>query len=79
MPSFAADYFGSRNIGGIYGWILLGWGFAAIPSPLLIAHVRETTGTYTYAIYVVGFLMLISLTFPLLAARITRQRAEASA
>jgi OFA family oxalate/formate antiporter-like MFS transporter len=79
MPSFAADYFGSRNIGGIYGWILLGWGFAAIPSPLLIAHVRETTGTYTYAIYVVGFLMLVSLTFPLLAARITRQRAEASA
>jgi OFA family oxalate/formate antiporter-like MFS transporter len=79
MPSFAADYFGSTYIGGIYGWILLGWGFAAIPSPLLIAHVRETTGTYTYAIYVVGFLMLVSLTFPLIAARITKQRAEASA
>ncbi len=78
MPSFAADYFGSANIGGIYGWILLGWGFAAIPSPLFIAHVKEATGTYSYAIYLVGFLMLISLTFPLLAARITRQRAQAS-
>lgn len=80
MPSFAADYFGAANIGGIYGWILLGWGFAAIPSPLLIAHVRETTGTYEPAIYVVGALMLVSLTFPVIAARITsRQRAEASA
>ena len=80
MPSFAADYFGSTNIGGIYGWILLGWGFAAIPSPLLIARVRETTGTYEYAIYGVGFLMLVALIFPLIAARITsRQRAEANA
>ena len=80
MPSFAADYFGSTNIGGIYGWILLGWGFAAIPSPLLIARVRETTGTYEYAIYAVGFLMLVALIFPLIAARITsRQRAEANA
>ncbi len=78
MPSFAADYFGAQYIGGIYGWILLGWGFAAIPSPLLIAHVRETTGTYTYAIYVVGFLMLVSLTFPLIAARITRQQHAAA-
>jgi MFS transporter, OFA family, oxalate/formate antiporter len=81
MPSFAADYFGATYIGGIYGWILLGWGFAAIPSPLLIAHVRETTGTYEPAIYVVGALMLVSLTFPVIAARITsRQRAaQASA
>ena len=78
MPSFAADYFGAQYIGGIYGWILLGWGFAAIPSPLLIAHVRETTGTYAYAIYVVGFLMLVSLTFPLIAARITRQQHAAA-
>ena len=39
MPSFTADLFGSKYVGGIYGWILLGWGFAAIPSPLLIAHI----------------------------------------
>ncbi len=71
MPSFAADYFGSAYIGGIYGWILLGWGFAAIPSPLFIAHIRESTGTYEYAIYGIGFVMLISLTFPIIAARIT--------
>lgn len=37
MPSFTADYFGTKFVGGIYGIILLAWGLAAIPSPLLIA------------------------------------------
>jgi OFA family oxalate/formate antiporter-like MFS transporter len=70
MPSFTADFFGSRYVGGIYGWILLGWGFAAIPSPLLMAHVHDRTGTYEYAIVVIGFVMVVSLIFPLLARRI---------
>ena len=78
MPSFVADYFGSTYIGGIYGWILLGWGFAAIPSPLLIARVRQTTGTYDYAIYAIGFVMLISLAFPVIAARMMRHNVAAS-
>src|SRR5215469_11720856 len=43
MPSFSADFFGARYRGGIYGWILLEWGAAAIPSRMLIARVRETT------------------------------------
>src|SRR6185369_10850003 len=33
MPSFTADFFGARYMGGIYGWILLAWGAGAIPSP----------------------------------------------
>ena len=73
MPSFTADFFGSRYMGGIYGWILLGWGFAAIPSPLLIAYVHDRTGTYEYAIFVIGFVMMISLLFPILAWRIVKR------
>jgi OFA family oxalate/formate antiporter-like MFS transporter len=26
MPSFTADFFGPKYMGGIYGWILLAWG-----------------------------------------------------
>ena len=73
MPSFTADFFGSRYMGGIYGWILLGWGFAAIPSPLLIAHVHDVTGTYEYAIFVIGFVMIIALIFPVLAWRMVKR------
>jgi MFS transporter, OFA family, oxalate/formate antiporter len=70
LPSMTADFFGPKYVGGIFGWILLGWGFAAmIPSPLLIAHVRQTTGTYDYAIYTIGFVMLFSLILPVLARR----------
>ena len=73
MPSFTADFFGARNMGGIYGWILLAWGAAAIPSPLLIAHVRETTGSYTGAIRVIAVVMLLSMGLPLLARRPAQQ------
>jgi OFA family oxalate/formate antiporter-like MFS transporter len=77
MPSYTADFFGSKNVGGIYGWILLGWGLAVIPSPLIIAHVRETTGTYEYAIFAIGFVMLVALIFPLLGRRNAKRLALA--
>lgn len=64
MPSFTADYFGTRFVGGIYGIILLAWGLAAIPSPLMIARIREVTGTYSVAIYVIAVVMLISAALP---------------
>jgi OFA family oxalate/formate antiporter-like MFS transporter len=69
MPSFTADFFGSKYMGGIYGWILLAWGAGAIPSPLLIARVRQTTGVYAPAIHVIAVVMLIALVLPLLARR----------
>jgi len=67
MPSFTADFFGSRYMGGIYGWILLAWGAGAIPSPILIAHVRENTGSYIPAIHIVAMVMVCALVLPVLA------------
>ncbi len=69
MPSFTADFFGPKYMGGIYGWILLAWGLGAIPSPILIAHVRQGTGTYTPAIRVIAVVMLCSLILPILARK----------
>jgi hypothetical protein len=46
MPAFAADYFGSQNVGPIYGLMLTAWGVASAVSPLLIAYMRESTGSY---------------------------------
>lgn len=64
MPSFTADFFGSRYMGGIYGWILLAWGAAAIPSPILIAHLRQSTGRYDQAIYTVAAVMVAAIVLP---------------
>ncbi len=69
MPSFTADFFGSRYMGGIYGWILLAWGAGAIPSPILIAALRQNTGRYDQAIYIVAVVMVVAIALPLLVRR----------
>lgn len=69
MPSFTADYFGAKYMGGVYGWILLAWGAGAVPSPIMIAHFRQATGQYTSAIYVIAIVLAVSLVLPLIARR----------
>jgi OFA family oxalate/formate antiporter-like MFS transporter len=66
MPAFAADFFGTRNVGSIYGLILTAWGFAAVVGPTLIAHVRQSTGYYTTAVELISGIMLLSTGLPLL-------------
>src|ERR1700682_4244871 len=46
MPAFAADYFGPKNVGPIYGLMLTAWSFASVFGPLYIARMRETAGNY---------------------------------
>jgi OFA family oxalate/formate antiporter-like MFS transporter len=67
MPSFTADFFGAKYMGGIYGWILLAWGAAAVPSPIMIASIRQSTGGYGPAIHVIAIVMLCALVLPILA------------
>ena len=66
MPAFAADYFGSANVGSIYGLILTAWGFASAFGPLLIAHMRQTTGTYSSGLHAIALVMALSVVLPLL-------------
>jgi MFS transporter, OFA family, oxalate/formate antiporter len=66
MPAFAADYFGPKNVGPIYGLMLTAWGFASVFGPLLIAHMRETAGSYRGALHLIAGIMAISTLLPLL-------------
>jgi len=66
MPAFAADYFGPKNVGPIYGLMLTPWGFASVFGPLLIAHMRETAGSYRGALHLIAGIMAISTLLPLL-------------
>lgn len=64
MPAFAADYFGPRNVGSIYGLMLTAWGFGGVLGPLLIAYIRQNTGVYTEALYIIAVIMLLSAILP---------------
>ena len=60
MPSFAADYFGSRDVGTIYGLMLTAWGFGGVLGPLLISSILDATGSYTLAFYIIAGIMVVS-------------------
>jgi OFA family oxalate/formate antiporter-like MFS transporter len=66
MPAFTADYFGPKNVGPIYGLMLTAWGFASAFGPLLIAHMRETAGSYRGALHIIAGVMAISALLPIL-------------
>jgi OFA family oxalate/formate antiporter-like MFS transporter len=64
MPAFTADYFGPRDVGPIYGLMLTAWGFGSVLGPLLIAYVRESTGNYSEALYIISVIMLAGSVIP---------------
>ena len=64
MPAFAADYFGPKNVASVYGLMLTAWGVAGVTGPLLIANIRDTTGAYDSALYVIAGVMLVSAIVP---------------
>jgi OFA family oxalate/formate antiporter-like MFS transporter len=66
MPAFAADYFGPTNVGSIYGLMLTAWGFASAFGPLLIAHMRQSSGTFSGGLHVIAVVMLLSVVLPIL-------------
>src|SRR6202030_3232738 len=66
MPAFTADYFCPKNVGPIYGLMLTAWGFASVFGPLLIAHMRETAGSYRGALHVIAGVMAVSTLLPIL-------------
>jgi OFA family oxalate/formate antiporter-like MFS transporter len=66
MPAFAADYFGSKNVGPIYGLMLTAWGTASAFGPLLIAHMREVSGSYVSGLHIISGIMAVSILLPIL-------------
>lgn len=59
MPSFTADFFGTKYMGQIYGYILTAWGFGGLVGPLLAAWVKDHTGSFTGALpWVAGMLLV---------------------
>jgi OFA family oxalate/formate antiporter-like MFS transporter len=76
MPAFAADYFGTRDVGSIYGLMLTAWGFSSALGPLLIAYIREGTGHYSEALRIIAAIMLASSVLPLIVHPPPETRAQ---
>jgi len=69
MPAFAADFFGSKNAGTIYGAMLTAWSAGGIVGPLLIASID-----YRTTLFILAALMLISCALPLYARTLSPQK-----
>jgi OFA family oxalate/formate antiporter-like MFS transporter len=68
MPAFAADYFGTKNVGAIYGLMLTAWGSASAFGPMLIAFLRQSTGSYARGLHVIAGVMAVSVLLPLIVS-----------
>ncbi|HXM24818.1 MAG TPA: OFA family MFS transporter [Chthoniobacterales bacterium] len=66
MPAFAADYFGPKWVGSIYGLMLTAWGLAGVFGPLLIANIRQATGNYGGALIAIACILLVSSLLPVM-------------
>lgn len=67
-PAFAADYFGPRHTGPIFGLMLLPWAFPAAFGPLLFAYLRQSTGGYNQALYLIAGVLTVAMILPLLVS-----------
>ncbi len=63
MPAYAADTFGAKHLGSIYGKILLAWSAAGVAGPLLMEIIKQTYGGFQQALFlaagglVLGFII----------------------
>ena len=73
MPAFAADVFGPRNAGTVYGAMLTAWSAGAIAGPVLIASVP-----YRTALLVIAAGAAAGAALPLLAWAVERRGAAAA-
>lgn len=69
MPSFVADYFGTRSLGVLYGWVLLAWGAGGVAGPIFVALVKDHTGSFAGALPWIAALLLVAGVLPVVARR----------
>ncbi len=72
MPAFAADFFGPKNAGTIYGVMLTAWSAGAAVGPILISSMP-----YRTALVIIAVIVLFSAALPLLTRVLVRRDKEA--
>jgi OFA family oxalate/formate antiporter-like MFS transporter len=73
MPAFAADLFGPKNSGTIYGTMLTAWSAGAVAGPILISAVP-----YRPALYWIAALLAVASVIPLVVNALSVRRSQPS-
>ncbi|HZS78869.1 MAG TPA: OFA family MFS transporter [Ktedonobacteraceae bacterium] len=77
MPAFAADFFGPKNAGTIYGAMLTAWSAGGIVGPILITSFGTTKNPdYVTPLYIIAVIMLVSIVLPLVARALAKRRGD---
>lgn len=69
MPSFNADYFGTRYMGQNYGFIITAWGLAGLVGPYIAGAVKDKTGSFSGALVPMAIMMLIAIILPFITKK----------
>jgi MFS family permease len=69
MPSFNADFFGTKYLGQNYGFILTAWGTGGLVGPFIAAKVKDATGSFSGALLPMAVMLLVAIVLPFVAKK----------
>ncbi len=69
MPSFNADYFGTKYLGQNYGYILTAWGLGGLVGPFIAGKVKDATGSFAGALMPMAIMLLIAIVLPFITKK----------
>jgi len=72
MPSFTADFFGSKHLGANYGFVFLGWGLGFL-MPLIAGYIKDATGSYALSFYISATVLIVAV----ILSRFTKRPSKA--
>jgi MFS transporter, OFA family, oxalate/formate antiporter len=61
LPAFIGDLFGTKQLGAIHGYILTAWSVAGVVGPIIVARIKEVSGSYVPSFYVFSGLLVVAL------------------
>ncbi|BDE04859.1 oxalate:formate antiporter [Vulcanimicrobium alpinum] len=69
MPSFNADFFGTKYLGQNYGVILTAWGVGGLVGPFIAGSVKDATGSYSGSLIPMAVMLLFAIVLPFITKK----------
>src|SRR5699024_1278808 len=66
IPAYIAEWFGTKQLGAIHGYILTAWPLAGLVGPFIVDKVYEMTQSYDITLYIFVAMFVVALIISLL-------------